>query len=158
MVTNYKNELWKTVRWTSFQKPQLQSVSFFFKFFHPYFPQYLWCHLHLLQTFRAVMHQSIPAAPSPHPPRLLRGICLPFQSRGWGICKFCYAREPCICHPRGYSRAFDTHAVSYQNATTERILLKKKQISSSLKDRGLYGFHICMHFFIAYQATITWGN
>ena len=64
-----------------------------------------------------------------HPPRLLRGICLPFQSRGWGICKFCYAREPCICQPRGYSRAFDTHAVSYQNATTERILLKKKQIS-----------------------------
>ena len=62
MVTNYKNELWKTVRWTSFQKPQLQSVSFFFKFFHPYFPQYLRCHLHLLQTFRAVMHQSIPAA------------------------------------------------------------------------------------------------
>ena len=24
-VTNNKNELWKTVRWTSFQKPQLQS-------------------------------------------------------------------------------------------------------------------------------------
>ena len=71
-----------------------------------------------------------------HPPRLLRGICLPFQSRGWGICKFCYAREPCICQPRGYSRAFDTHAVSYQNITTQRVLLEKKQIGSSVKDRN----------------------
>ena len=26
---------------------------------------------------------------------------------------------------RGYSRAFDTHAVSYQNTTTQRILLEK---------------------------------
>ena len=64
MVTTNKNELWKTVRWTSFQKPQLQSVAFFFKFFHPCFLQYLRCHLHLLQTFRAVMHQSIPAPPT----------------------------------------------------------------------------------------------
>ena len=38
------------------------------------------------------MHQSIPAAPSP--PGLLRGICPPCQSRGWGICKFCTARGP----------------------------------------------------------------
>ena len=28
--------------------------------------------------------------------------------------------------PRGYSRAFDTHAVSYQKITTQRILLGKK--------------------------------
>ena len=31
-ITNNKNELWKTFRWTSFQKPQLQSVSISFKF------------------------------------------------------------------------------------------------------------------------------
>ena len=30
---------------------------------------------------------------------------------------------PGICQPRGHSRAFDTHAVSYQNITTQRILL-----------------------------------
>ena len=30
-ITNNKNELWKTFRWTSFQKPQLQSS---FKFVH----------------------------------------------------------------------------------------------------------------------------
>ena len=69
-----------------------------------------------------VMHQSIPAAPSPPippPPGLLRGICPPCQSWEWGICKFCAAR--------GHSRAFDTHAVSYQNTTTQRI-------GSSVKD------------------------
>ena len=67
-------------------------------------------------------------------PGLLRGICLPCQSRGWGICKFCAARGPGICQPRGQPRAFDTHAVSYQNITTQRILLKNKQIGSFVKD------------------------
>ena len=59
-----------------------------------------------------IMHQSIPPAPSTPPPLpgLLRGICLPCQSRGWGICKFCTARGPGICQPPGHSRAFDTHA------------------------------------------------
>ena len=36
---------------------------------------------------------------------------------------------------RCYSRAFDTHAVSYQNITTQKIFLNKKQIASSVKDR-----------------------
>ena len=72
------------------------------------------------------MHQSIPASPSlPPPPGLLRGICPPFQSQGWGICKFCAPRGRALA-PRGYSRDFDTHAVSYQNITTQRTLLKKK--------------------------------
>ena len=53
------------------------------------------------------------------------------------MCKFCAARGPGICQPRGYSRAFDTNAVSYENITTQRILLEKKQLSSSVKDRGL---------------------
>ena len=75
-----------------------------------------------------LMYQSIPAAPtSPPPPRATAGHLLALQSQGWGICKFCAARVPGICQPRGYSRAFDTHEVSYQNTTTERILLKKKR-------------------------------
>ena len=84
------------------------------------------------------MHHSIPAAPTPTTPlpRLLRGICPPCQSRGWGICKFCTARGPGICQPPGHSRAFDTHAVSYQNITTQKVLLEKKQIGSSIKDRN----------------------
>ena len=65
------------------------------------------------------------AQPLP-PPGLLRGICPPCHSRGWGICKFCAARWAGICQPQGHSRSFDTHAVSYQNITTQRILLGKK--------------------------------
>ena len=83
------------------------------------------------------MHQSIPPAPSPPPPhRLLRGICPPCQSRGGGICKFCTARGLGICQPPGHSRAFDTHALSYQNKTTQRVLLEKRQIGSSVKNRN----------------------
>ena len=55
IVTNNKNELWKTVRLTSFQKPQLQSVSIFFKFVHPCFLFYLLCYLNIPLTFRAVI-------------------------------------------------------------------------------------------------------
>ena len=75
-----------------------------------------------------LMYQSIPAAPtsSSPPPGLLRAICSPFQSQGWGICKFCAARVPGICQPRGYSRAFEPHEVSYQNITTQRITEEKE--------------------------------
>ena len=75
----------------------------------------------------SVVHQSIPPALRAPPPPfgLLRGIC-----------KFCTARGPGICHPRGHSRAFDTHAVSYRNITTQRGLLEKTQIGSSVKERN----------------------
>ena len=85
------------------------------------------------------MRQSILPAPNPPPPPtpwLLRRICPPCQSRGWGICKFCTARGPGICQPQGHSQAFDTHAGSYQNITTQKVLLEKKQIGSSVKDRN----------------------
>ena len=84
------------------------------------------------------MHQSIPPAPRPPPPPpgLLRGICTPCQSRGWGICKFCTARGPGIRQPRGHSQGFDTHAVSHQNITKQKVLLEKTQIGSSIKDRN----------------------
>jgi len=108
------------------------------------------------------MHQSIPAVPSSPPPRLLRGICPPCQSRGWGICKFCAAREPGIRQPRGHSRALEKYAVSYQHITTQRILLGKKadwlicQGREKIKEvcKGLF-LILCMHFFIAYDARIT---
>ena len=60
------------------------------------------------------------------------------------MCKFCAARGPGICQPRGYSRAFDTNAVSYENITTQRILLEKKQLSSSVKDRACSRFYACI--------------
>ena len=80
------------------------------------------------------MHQSIPAAPSPPPPGLLRGICPPCQSQGWGISKFFAARGPGICQTRGQTRAFNTHAVSFQHITTQRILWKNKLSGSFVKD------------------------
>ena len=79
------------------------------------------------------MHHSIPAAPSPPTPRATAGHLPAFSVPGVGHCKFCTARGPGICQPRGYSRAFDTHAVSYRNITTQR----KKQISSSAQGQGV---------------------
>ena len=74
------------------------------------------------------MHQSIPAVPRPPPPPLglLCGICTPCQSRGWDICKFYAAWGPGISQCRGQPRPFDMHTVSYQNITTQRILLEKQ--------------------------------
>ena len=73
------------------------------------------------------MHQSIPAVPRPSPPLgLLWGICTPCQSRGWDICKFYAAWGPGISQCRGQPRPFDMHTVSYQNITTQRILLEKQ--------------------------------
>ena len=108
-----------------------------------------------------IMHQSIPAVPRP-PPVLLWGICPPCRSQGWGICKLCTAQGPGICQPQGYSQAFDTHAVSYQNITTQRILLEKQaywlfcQGQEKIEEgcKGIFSI-FCMHFFIAYQARIT---
>ena len=37
---------------------------------------------------------------------------------------------------RGHFRGFHTHAVSYQNITTQKVLLEKKQIGSFVKDRN----------------------
>ena len=71
------------------------------------------------------IYASVNSSCAQPPPGLLRGICPPCQSRGWGICKFCAAWGPGICQPRGQPRAFDTHAVFYPNITTQRILLEK---------------------------------
>ena len=50
----------------------------------------------------------------PHP-LATGGICLPYQSRGWGISKFCMAQGSGICLSRGQPWAFDTHMVSHPN-------------------------------------------
>ena len=109
------------------------------------------------------MHQSILATPSapppPPPPRATVGH-LPVLSvpGGGGICKFWAAWGLGICQPR----TFDTHAVSYQNITTQGILLKKQadwficQGQEKIEEvcNGMFSI-LCMHFFIAYQARIT---
>ena len=106
------------------------------------------------------LHPGPPPPPRPNPhttPRLLRGICPPFQSRGWGICKISAARGLGICQPRGYSRAFDTRAVSYQNITTQRILLDKRRLAHLSRTgccKDVFSI-LSLHFFIAYEARIS---
>ena len=73
-----------------------------------------------------VMHQSIPPAPTPPPPSYCGAFARLVSPGGGGIFKFCTARGPGICQPPGHSRAFDTHVVSYQNITTQKVLLEKK--------------------------------
>ena len=102
------------------------------------------------------MHRSIQAAPSPPlPPPPAPGLLR-------GICEFCAARGPGICQPQGHSRAFDTHAVSYQNITTQRILLGQKadwlicQGQGKIEEgcKGMF-LILCIHFSIVYQVRIA---
>ena len=119
--------------------------------------------LYFTRTRRWIMHQSIPAAPSP-PPGLLRGIFPPCQSRGWGICQFYPARGPGICQPRGQHRTFDTHSVSYQQYNyTEDFTGWEKQADwimcqgqEKIEEvcKGMFSI-LYMHFFIASQARTT---
>ena len=86
-----------------------------------------------------VMHQSIPPAPCLPPPP---GYCGPFarlvSTEGGAFANFTLPGGSGICQHQGNSRAFDTHAVSYQNITTQKVLLEKTQIEigSSVKDRN----------------------
>ena len=69
----------------------------------------------------AFMHQLRPAPP-PLPPGIL-GAFARLVSPGGGA--FANLALP-GGRPRGQPRAFATHAVSYQNITTQRILLEKQ--------------------------------
>lgn len=88
-----------------------------------------------------VMHQSVTAVPLPTPPpRLPRGICLPYQSRGWALANFACPGGWAFANPR--APKFLTR-MQYPNINvTWRILLKYKQIrdwqiGSPAKDRKI---------------------
>ena len=70
------------------------------------------------------MYQSIPAAP--RHPRATVGHLPALSVLEVGYLQIVCCPGPDICRPRGYSQAFDTHVVSYQNSTTKRILLEKQ--------------------------------
>ena len=113
------------------------------------------------------MHPLIPAAPTPPPPpprpALLRAFSCLVCPRG--TCKSCSARRPGIHQPRGYSQAFDTHAIFYQINYAEDFTGKNKHIGTSVKDqkklkrvvKACSRFYAFL-FFTAYQARITWRN
>ena len=82
------------------------------------------------------MHQSIPPAPSPPPPP---GYCGAFarlvSPGGAAFANFSLPGGRAFANPGAIPELSNTHAVSYQNVTTQRVLLKKKQIGPSVKDR-----------------------
>ena len=117
-------------------------------------------------THNASLYASVNSSCNQSPPSPATVGHFPAMSApGWGICKFCAARGPGICQSPGQSRGIDMQAVSYQNITTQRISLGKKEdwlvcqgqekIEEGCKDMFLI---LCMHFFIAYQARITGRN
>ena len=88
-------------------------------------------------TMVCLMHQSIPPAPSSPPPlpRATAGHLPALSVSVVGLFQFLHYPGAGICQPLGHSRVFDTHTVLYQNITTHKVLLEKKQIGSSVKDR-----------------------
>ena len=110
------------------------------------------CHVQSTETYASVNSNRVQS-----PPRATAEHLPAFLSREWCICKFCAARGPGICQPRGYSRAFDTRAVSYQNITTQRILLEKRRLAHLSRTgccKDVFSI-LSMHFFIAYEARIS---
>ena len=98
-----------------------------------------------------LMHQptgSCAQPPAPNP-GLMRGICPPCQSRGWGICKFWAARGTAICQPQG----FDTQTIILEKQDDWLICQGREKIEEDCK--GMFSI-LCIHFFIAYQANYTY--
>ena len=83
-----------------------------------------------------VLFGQLCPASQPPPPRPVTVGHLPTLSvPGVGHLEILHCPGARHSPTRGHSRAFDTHTVSYQNITTQKVLLEKKQIGSSVKDR-----------------------
>ena len=83
------------------------------------------------------MHQSIPPAPSPSFPPGYCGAFARLVSPGGGaFANFSLPGGGAFFNTGAIPKLLNTHAVSYQNITTQRVLLEKKQIGSSVKDRN----------------------
>ena len=68
------------------------------------------------------MHQSIPPAPSAPP-----GYCGALSVPGGGaFANFSLPGGRAFANPGAIAELLNTHAVSYQNVATQRVLLEKK--------------------------------
>ena len=76
-----------------------------------------------------------PPPPPPPTPGVLRSICPPCQSWGGAFANFALPGGGGHLPTPGPFPSF-WHAVSCQNITTQKVLLGKKQIGSSVKDRN----------------------
>ena len=117
------------------------------------------------------MHQSIPAAPRPPslPPPLPSGYCGAFarlvSPRCGAFAIFALPGGWAFANPWTNPKLLTRTHVSYQNITTQRILLEKQadwlicQGRQKIEEvcKGMFSIS-CMHFFIAYQARIAWQN
>ena len=82
------------------------------------------------------------------PPRATAGHLPAFSVPGVGHLQVLRCPGPGICQPRGYSRTFETHAVSYLNITTQRILLKQKKKKQKQKQKKRLGVpKACSRFY-----------
>ena len=119
---------------------------------------------YLLIFLITLMHQSIPAAPSP--PRLLRGVCPPCHSQGWGISKFSLpgdqafanrgAIPPSFWHARGFLCEYN-YTEDFTGKTSILAHVKhRKKLKRVVKACSRF----CSRFydFIAFQARITKRN
>ena len=86
-----------------------------------------------------LMYQSIPPAPSPPPwLRATAGHLPALSVPGVGHLQIfhCPGAGHAFASPGAIPELSNTNEVSYQNITTKRVLLEKKQIGSSVKDRN----------------------
>ena len=112
--------------------------------------------------YSCVMHQSIPAAPSPPPPRATAGHLPALSVPGVGHLQFCAAREPGISQPRGPFPSFchERGFLSEYNYTDDFFGKESRLAHLSWTGKNWTGCKrmfliLCMHFFIAYPARVT---
>ena len=85
----------------------------------------------------SLMHQSIPATP-PSPPRLLRGISPPFQSRGWALANFAMPGGRAFSNP-GASPEILTPGFLSKNYYTEEFTGKTSRLAHQVGGWGWLG-------------------
>ena len=71
------------------------------------------------------MHQSIP--PAPNLPGYCKGFARLVGPGGGAVANFSLPVGRAFANPGAIPELSNTHAVSYQNVTTQRVLLKKKK-------------------------------
>ena len=67
--------------------------------------------------------------PAPPPPRATAGHLHALSVPGMGHLQILHYPEAGHSPTPGHSRGFDTHAVSYQNMTTQKVLLEKSRLA-----------------------------
>ena len=102
-----------------------------------------------------------PLPPAPPPPPATAGHLPALSVPGVGHLQILCCPGAGHLPTRGHSRAFDTHAASYQRYNyTEDFTGKKSRLAHLSRKEGCQGMFLilCVHFFIAYQARITYSE